>query len=60
MSIPSLSLSLIMENITFSDSTENSEQDSTHFAESVTLDSLSLEDYCKRYPDASECLEYDV
>jgi hypothetical protein len=49
-----------MENITFSDSVQTSEQDSVHFTESVAIESTSLEDYCKRYPEAIECLEYDV
>jgi hypothetical protein len=50
-----------METITFSDNTELSKDVSV----TVQLDGsesaiLSLEEHCKRHPEALECREYDV
>lgn len=55
-------LNYIMENIAFSDSIELSGAsaviaEATDFSETPLL---SLDDYCKRHPDALECREYDV
>jgi hypothetical protein len=61
-----------MEHITFSDSVKLKPGGSISFTgdakatfiidnETFTLSaSTSLEEYCKRFPDAIECLEYDV
>ena len=61
-----------MENVTFSDSLKLNPGGSISFSgnakatividnEVITLSaSTSLEEYCKRFPDALECREYDV
>lgn len=46
-----------MENITFSDSQTTSKEVITSETEAT---SFLLEEYCKRYPESIECLEYDV
>jgi len=51
-----------METITFSDSVEliSSDTDNVVFSENLDTSALSFEEYCKRYPESIECLEYDV
>lgn len=47
------------QQITFSDSESTS--DLTTVIEAATpLKPLDLEEYCKRFPDRPECLEYDL
>jgi hypothetical protein len=49
-----------MKTITFSDSADT-EPDNLIFSETEKQLSITpLEEYCKRYPDSLECLEYDV
>lgn len=47
-----------MDNITFSDSDETSDQISN--AEISATLFLSIEDFCSRHPESPECLEYDL
>jgi hypothetical protein len=49
-----------MEDITFSDSVDLTDNTELVFAEGIETGTLSFEDYCRRFPDAAECLEYDV
>lgn len=49
-----------METITFSDSQNTEDNDLIFSVEEGRSSALSLEEYCKRYPDSLECLEYDV
>ena len=50
-----------METITFSDSVESTNDPNTVvFDEAPDATALSFEEYCKRYPESLECLEYDV
>jgi len=52
-----------MESVTFSDSMDNTDDDSLIVLDdccAVVQNETSLEAYCKRYPDAAECREYDV
>ena len=50
-----------METITFSDSVElTNDPNTVVFSEIPDTTALSFEEYCKRYPESIECLEYDV
>jgi hypothetical protein len=50
-----------METITFSDSVKSTDDSNeVVFSEIPDATALSFEEYCKRYPERPECLEYDV
>lgn len=51
-----------MEHITFSDSLELSGRSTAtvEFSDSSETAITSIDDYCKKNPDALECREYDV
>jgi hypothetical protein len=48
-----------MEHIAFSDTLALT-SDSTTTTETGVLTLFSLEEYCKKHPEALECREYDV